>query len=222
MTSCRLSAMDYELIKLELAGQKWLLKRPADLETLWTEMDELDQDERIPYWVEVWPASKLLGEWLIKNKQDIKGKLCLDLGCGLGLTSLIASNLQAKVIGLDYAWQALYFGRQNSLLNDVRSPLWVQMDWRKPGFKEKSFDYILGSDVLYERRFFEPISRLFDRFLAPGGKIWLGDPERMVSKDVWTRLKSLGWQVRKIASQKIECSTQKATVNLWEITPGRR
>ncbi|MBT8764132.1 methyltransferase domain-containing protein [Desulfohalobiaceae bacterium Ax17] len=209
--------MNSELIKLNVARQKWLLKRPADLETLWTEMDELDQDERIPYWVEVWPASKLLGEWLIKNKQNIRGKLCLDLGCGLGLTSLIASKLQAKVIALDYAWQALYFGRQNSLLNDVCSPLWVQMDWRTPGFKEKSFDYILGSDVFYERRFFEPISTLFDRFLAPGGKIWLGDPERTVSKDVWTRLKSLGWQVRRVASKKVELENQKAMVNLWEV-----
>ena len=214
--------MKHDLIEIQISGQKWLIKRPADLETLWTEMDELDQDERIPYWVEVWPASKLLGEWLIKNKQNIRGKPCLDLGCGLGLTSLIASKLQARVIALDYIWQALYFGRQNSLLNDVPSPLWVQMDWRKPGFKEKSFDYILGSDVFYERRFFEPISRLFDRFLAPGGKIWLGDPDRTVSRDVWTRFKSLGWQVRKIVSQKIKCISQKATVNLWEITPGPR
>jgi predicted nicotinamide N-methyase len=214
--------MGHDSIRLQISGQKWLIKRPADLETLWTEMDEMDQDERIPYWVEVWPASKLLGEWLIKNKQDIRGKLCLDIGCGLGLTSLIASKLRARVIALDYIWQALYFGRQNCIVNDAPSPLWVQMDWREPGFKEKSFDYILGSDVFYEKRFFEPLRKLFDKFLSPDGKIWLGDPERTVSRDVWTKLGSMGWKVKKILSRKVKCDSQRATVNLWEISPGLR
>ena len=48
-------------ITIKAAGRSWLLKRPADLETLWQDIasekntpPEFLQDERLPYWVELW------------------------------------------------------------------------------------------------------------------------------------------------------------------------
>lgn len=71
-------------INVHAAGRTWLLERPADLESLWQSMDEDDPkaEEHIPYWVELWPATLALCGWLAR--QELRGRRCLDIGCGLG------------------------------------------------------------------------------------------------------------------------------------------
>ena len=46
-------------IELSLCGRQWHLERAGDLESLWDAMDsdEFGEDERLPYWTELWPAS---------------------------------------------------------------------------------------------------------------------------------------------------------------------
>ncbi|MDD4649751.1 MAG: hypothetical protein PHO79_07035, partial [Desulfoplanes sp.] len=82
---------------VDIAGQTWTLERVADLETLWDAMDDDEGDEHIPYWVELWPASLTLATWIIEHKKKLQGKTCLDLGCGMGLTAIIAASIGARV-----------------------------------------------------------------------------------------------------------------------------
>lgn len=141
---------------VQAAGRNWTLERPADLESLWQSMDEDDPEaeEHIPYWVELWPATLALCGWLAK--QDLAGRRCLDLGCGLGLSALVASNLGAQVAGMDYERDALYFAARNARLNAVPDPLWLCMDWNRPGFASACFERIWGGDIFYEQRFRAP------------------------------------------------------------------
>ena len=108
-------------VEVEVEGRVWLLDRAADMEALWDEMDDadLDDDERLPYWAEVWPASVLLGRHILRNQNTLKGKPCLDLGCGLGLTGMIASSIGAQVVAFDYELPAVRFAHHNAQLNDV-------------------------------------------------------------------------------------------------------
>ncbi|WP_243547092.1 class I SAM-dependent methyltransferase [Pseudodesulfovibrio tunisiensis] len=207
-------------VEVEMGGRVWPLDRAADLEALWEQMGENDfgDDERLPYWVEVWPASVLLGSWILRNRDALAGKNCLDLGCGIGLTGIAAASVGAHVVAFDYEWPALRFARHNARLNNVPQPLWTCMDWREPAVKPGAFQYIWGGDVLYEKRFFEPIISLFRHALAPGGKIWIGEPVRTVSRPVWDELRSRGFHAQKVTVEKVALCGQHPTVNLWEVT----
>ena len=49
----------------------------------------------------VWPSSRYLGELLCQNMNLVKGKQILELGCGSGLSGIVASKLGANVIFTD-------------------------------------------------------------------------------------------------------------------------
>jgi ETFB lysine methyltransferase len=208
---------------VEELGRAWFLERTGDLETIWENMsrEEFGEDERMPYWAELWPASLMLCRWLGRNRETVAGRRCLDVGCGLGLTGIVGSWLGAKVVGMDHQWPAVYFSRENAALNGVEQPLWVRMDWGLPGFKPASFDFMWGGDIVYETRFYHPLTRLFKEYLAPGGRIWLAEPRRSVSRPVWERLAQDGFAVRKLFTEPVPVEGYEVTVNLWELTlPG--
>ncbi|WP_462324009.1 class I SAM-dependent methyltransferase [Desulfoplanes sp.] len=205
-------------IDVDIAGQTWGLERIADLETLWDTMEDGEEDDHIPYWVELWPASLALAQWFADNPEAIGSRRCLDLGCGLGLTALVAASMGARVVALDYEWPAVRFAKKNGVLNRVPSPLWVQMDWCRPGLLPGSFDYIWGGDILYEQRFFTPISTLLATALAPGGRVLLGTPERSVTRPVWGELIRRGWRVRELAYSRQAVQTMDMSVRLMELT----
>lgn len=206
-------------VEVAIGGRTWLLDRAADMEALWDAMDDSDfgDDERLPYWAEVWPASVLLGRHILRNADRVAGRACLDLGCGLGLTGMVAAYVGAEVAAFDYEWSAVHFARHNATLNGVPQPLWIQMDWRWPAVRANAFDFMWGGDILYEKRFFAPLIRLFRHALAPGGKIWIGEPVRSVSRSVWDDLRSEGFEPKKLAVEKVSLCGQAPTVNLWEI-----
>mgnify|MGYP006292650937 CR=1 FL=1 len=211
-----------ELLQVDLNGSFWRLYRPADLETLWESLDDeyLEAENHLPYWVELWPAGILLARWLQVKSLCIAGKNCLDLGCGLGLSACVAKNCGARVVALDYEYAALIYARYNSRLNNTAAPDWVQMDWTKPALKPKSFSYIWGADILYETRFFEPLAAIFEEALAPGGTIWVADPERAVSDQVWEKLRNRGWKVLRAHGERVYFREYAMYVNLWEVSPG--
>ena len=72
-----------------------------------------EEDDRIPYWTEIWPAGIALAEWLGEQRKKIENRVCLDLGCGLGFTALAGAWLGAKVLAMDYQYQALYYAALN-------------------------------------------------------------------------------------------------------------
>lgn len=212
-------------VRLQACGRAWSIERPGDLEEYWERMTqaEFEADERLPYWVELWPASVLLCRWMEHNRERIAGHACLDLGCGLGLTSIVAAWLGARVVGVDYEPEALAYARANAALNGIqpplaRPPLFTAMDWREPGLARGAFEFIWGGDILYEKRFFDPVQALMRCCLAPDGEVVVADPERTVSRPVWERLRGLGWRAEQIMMEKVSLLGQQQTVRLWRIT----
>ena len=93
----------------------------------------------------------------------------LELGCGLGLPSLVAATRGAVVTATDWASDAIELLRRNAARNQLVLRSEVH-DWREPWDEE--FDLVLAADVLYEQRNVEPfVSRL--RELAPQALIGL-------------------------------------------------
>lgn len=206
-------------LRLELGGRVFQLTRQDDMEALWDGIGEASfgEDERMPYWAELWPASLLLTAWLLGHAEVLAGKRCLDLGCGMGLSSMAGAAAGATVVAADYEELALAHTAVNAAANAL-PVLPLAMDWRHPCLREGCFDIIWGSDILYESRFYAPLVRLFRTLPAPGGRIWLADPRREVSRPVWKRLAADGFRVARLHEEVVPFSTYRMTVNLYEIT----
>ncbi len=208
-----------EILTYTVAGRDWRLTRDGDLETLWAQMaDVKNAEDHIPYWADIWPASLALAEHISAQAPGLREKHCLDVGCGLGLCALVGTQTGAHVTAFDSEYPALRFARLNARKNSQPQPLWLQMDWRGPALKPGIFDFIWGGDIVYEKRFFDPLEALFRNCLAPGGKIWLAQPQRDASKNVWDRFAELGWRPVEVSSREIHDEDLRVTVNLWELT----
>ena len=210
-------------IFVKAAGKMWFLERAASLEQLWNAMTESGDDfddERLPYWTELWPSSVALANWLHTCKDDICGRFCLDMGCGLGLTAMVAQDLGASVLAMDYEFEALNYARHNTLANAMSAPLWTQMDWRKPAVRKGALYRIWGGDIMYEKRFVAPILRFMAHALALDGKAWLAEPGRTIYDSFLHALQSEGWQGRPVYSEVVEplyAQPVPVTVKVWEI-----
>jgi len=207
-------------LQLCVAGRDFALRREDDMEALWERIgqDAFGCDEHMPYWAEIWPASLLLAAWLGARRTEIAGRRCLDLGCGMGLSSLAGAAFGGLVTAVDYEEAAIAHAAQNARDNDLAVGVAV-MDWRRPCFAPHGFDILWGSDILYETRFYDPLVTLFHSLLVPGGRIWLSEPWREVSASVWERLAADGFRVTRVHEEPVAFSTYRSTVSIYEIIP---
>jgi len=134
------------------------LLRPVSPDALLDE-DAFARDEFLPYWAELWPAATALAAAL----PDVAGLRVVELGCGLGLPSLVAAARGADVTASDWAEDAVELLRENAARNGLALRAEVR-DWREPW--PERFDVVLAADVLYERRNVEPLLERL-RELAP-------------------------------------------------------
>ena len=132
-----------------VAGVRLTLLRPDSPEALIDE-EAFVEDEFLPYWAELWPAATALAEAL----PDVRGVRVVELGCGLGLTSLVAAGKGADVTATDWAPDAIELLRENAKRNGLQLRAEVR-DWREPW--DETFDLALAADVLYEHRNVEPL-----------------------------------------------------------------
>ena len=134
------------------------LLRPASPDALLDE-EAFARDEFLPYWAELWPAATALAAAL----PDVACLRVVELGCGLGLPSLVAAARGADVTATDWAEDAVQLLRENAARNGLVVRAEVR-DWREPW--PERFDAVLAADVLYERRNVEPLLERL-RELAP-------------------------------------------------------
>ena len=213
-------------IAVNAAGRLWRLTRAADLEQLWDAMTDDPrnfEDERLPYWTELWPSSVALAGWLAERREEIAGRACQDLGCGLGLTALVGQWLGARVTAVDYEEDALRFARLNADRNAVAQPCWTVMDWRRPAVRARSMARIWGGDIMYEKRFVAPVLRFLTHALAPDGAAWVAEPGRSVYEAFLHALHGGGWQGRRVHTARVEplyAQPVPVTVQVWEIRRG--
>jgi predicted nicotinamide N-methyase len=134
---------------LRVAGVELSLLRPESPEALIDE-DAFAHDEFLPYWAELWPAAMALGDAL----PDVEGLHIVELGCGLGVPSLVAAARGAHVTATDWSEDAIELLRGNAQRNGLNLVAEVR-DWRSPW--PDRFDLALAADVLYEQRNVEPV-----------------------------------------------------------------
>ncbi len=148
----------------------------------------------MPYWGELWPSSIALSRFIVKNSELFQEKNILELGCGLGLTSIVIMQQNpASLLCTDYENNALVLARKNFQQNKIKEPYFKWLDWRNPQLNEK-YELIIASDVLYEERFFQPLLNLFNNYIENNGHIIIAEPNRKMAITFFEKLKSYGYQ----------------------------
>lgn len=149
---------------IDVAGVHLDLLRPVSPEALIDE-DLFEEEEFLPYWAELWPAATALAEAL----PGMAGMRVVELGCGLGVPSLVAARKGADVTATDWAGDAIGLLRENAARNGIALRAEVR-DWREPW--DERFDLALAADVLYEAGNVDPLVDLLPR-IAPRALVGL-------------------------------------------------
>lgn len=136
-------------------------------------------DEYMPYWVDLWPASRMLARAILREPWA-PGLAALEIGCGLGLPGIAALARGLHVTFSDYDATALRFAADNARANGFTDFDTLQLDWRHPP-AGRTWPVLLGSDLLYELRNVAPLVDLIKRVLAPGGTCLITDQDRVPS-----------------------------------------
>lgn len=161
--------------RLRLGGRRVTLLRPREAESLIDE-EAFALEEFMPYWAELWPSGVALAHHVARR--DLAGLSVLELGCGLGLPSLVAALGGATVLATDWAPAALSLLEANAAANGAALEVEL-VRWDDPAaLRGRSFDLVLAADVLYEERHAAPLFALLERVVAPRGAAVVADPGR--------------------------------------------
>ncbi len=166
---------------VDIAGRRFQLRHPSSAEDLLSE-EEFDRDERLPYWAEIWPSSRVLAERVARMRGE--GQTALELGCGVGLVAMAAATAGFAVVASDYYQEAIDFTAENAARNGLGERIRPRLvDWRQPPADLGRFALVLAADVLYERRNLAMVATMLERTLAPDGQALVSDPGRRVAEE---------------------------------------
>ncbi|HEX2959424.1 MAG TPA: methyltransferase domain-containing protein [Chitinispirillaceae bacterium] len=174
--------------------------------------DAYAKDKFLPYWAEQWPSSDVMLDFL-KNYDLNPDSNIIELGSGLGIIATGLSLRECKVVATDISHEALIFTKTNVELNKLRSyPCCI--DWRALPFK-KRFDLLVASDILYEKRWIQPILSCCRELLKPGGKALIADPCRTFWPEFKQQSAKEGFSTTVVYTNTIQ--PQNITVEILEI-----
>jgi len=188
--------------------------KPANSDDLIREEDFV-KDERLPYWADVWPSSLILAGKLLGLKG--RGKTALELGCGVGLSTLAAITAGYDVLSTDYYEDALDVTRANVFRNLGKLARTRLVDWRHFPDDLGRFDLVFASDVLYEKEYAELLPVILDRVLVPGGIALIADPGRVAAPVFVDACVQHGLVVRQKETRPFEVGEIKQKIDLYEI-----
>lgn len=183
-----------EIVEFAHAGVRLHLYQVARLEDL-VDRDALLRDQAVPdppYWAHLWLGARALARQLAE-RGDFGGRRVLDLGCGLGLPGLVAAAMGAEVWFVDREPAALEFVRRSAIHNGLTGIHCRELDFTRDGLGMK-FEIILGAEVVYDPKSYEPLCEFLQQHLAPNGVIHLTDAFRSDAERFFAELRRRGFE----------------------------
>ena len=124
----------------------------------------------------VWPSGKVLAHQVLDK--DIKGKRILEVGCGIGLSSLLLNLRDADITATDYHPEAGAFLQENVRINEAKEIPFVRTGWEDIDSGIGKFDLIIGSDILYESEHVELLAKFIEQHANSQCEVMIVDPGR--------------------------------------------
>ena len=199
---------------LMVAGREVRIHHPRNADDLIDEQAFVD-DERLPYWADLWPSARVLAERVATMPVD--GRRFLELGCGTGLVSVAAALAGFDITATDYYDEALRFTALNVLVNtgaliDTRIG-----DWRRFPHDIGRFELVVASDVLYEQPHAGLIAGVLDRTLTARGSAVIADPGRIAAPQFVDECKERGMPAAILDRITFEEGNIRQTIDLYEV-----
>lgn len=209
--------------RILIKDQEFTIARPAESDRLIDNpviREQFAADEYLPYWADLWPASRMLGKAILAEPWE-PGLEALEIGCGLGLPGIVALSRGLRVVFSDCDATALRFAADNARANGFTNFRTLQLDWRHPPADLK-VPVVLASDLIYELRNVEPLVGLIRAVLAPGGLCLLTDQDRPPSHTLPDALRAAGLVFTTKLVRAGEPPHRRFRGTLYRITTGAR
>ena len=146
---------------------------------------------------QLWASSEVLAGSMAGF--DVAGKRVLELGCGLGLSSLVLERRGADIVASDHHPLAESFLRHNAQANGIDMPAYVDLPWTGTAPGLGRFDVIIGSDVLYERDHVALLAALVHRHACRSAEVVIADPGRGERARFSRALRAQGFELLEVA-----------------------
>ncbi|SLM31816.1 putative 3-demethylubiquinone-9 3-methyltransferase [Desulfamplus magnetovallimortis] len=124
----------------------------------------------------VWDSGLVLSHFVFDFNVD--GKRILEVGCGIGLASLLLNYRLADVTATDYHPEAESFLLENIKLNNGKNIPFIRTGWEDKESTLGKFDLIIGSDLLYERSHVKLLSDFINQHAKTVCEVVIVDPGR--------------------------------------------
>lgn len=150
-------------------------------------------EDQIPYWTKPWPATFALCAWIASHPTRFADRTWLEVGAGLGLPSLLLSQLGATTYCSDYNHHALRFLWNNITYYHLRNIIPLELDWQIHQ-NIPPVDGILLADVNYEPATSRVLLDRIKQWLENGLSIFLTTPHRLAGRPFIEQLLKLGFE----------------------------
>lgn len=154
---------------------------------------------------QVWPSGRVLAEAMCNF--DVAGKRILEVGCGLGLSSLVLHRRKADITASDQHPLAGSFLARNARLNGLPELTYRDLHWSIPNVELGRFDLLIGSDILYERNHIDLLASVLERHALAAAEVVFTDPGRGNSAPFTRALAAQGYTVTEVRSRFNESDT---------------
>lgn len=148
----------------------------------------------------LWDSGHLLAN--LMYHYEINGKRILEVGCGIGLASMVLNQRNADITATDHHPEAEAFLLVNTKLNDDRTIPFFRTAWIDNEPSLGQFDIIIGSDILYERNHAEQLADFINEHSRHNCEVILVDPGRGNQASFNRYMKLLGFNCRKSKPEK--------------------
>ncbi len=185
-----------ELLELTVGSRRLPLLRVKDLEQ-YVDREALlkDEAEEPPYWAHLWTGALTLAHY-VDAHLNCAGASVLDLGCGLGLTGIIAALKGGRVTFADKEPDAIAFAAANARRNCCPAFTARTLDFTTEELDAR-FSLILGAEILYDRSTFPALARFLARHLDAHGRAVFADARRTNTEEFYRQLDLVGLRWRR-------------------------
>lgn len=140
----------------------------------------------------IWPAGEVLAHMMLDYQ--IEGKRILEVGCGIGLASLVLNKRSADITATDHHPETERLLVYNTDLNGGKTIPFVRTGWQNltdGGLGQ--FDLIIGSDLLYENEHVGLLAAFINEHGCRHCEVIIVDPGRGFHAKFSKQMVSLGY-----------------------------
>lgn len=145
-----------------------------------------------PFFGIIWESGTHLA--YLMEDYPVGRKSVLEIGCGIGLASLVLNHRGANITATDYHPEVKIFLDENTRLNKDPDIAFVRTSWNDHLSNALGlFDFIIGSDLLYEQGHPGNLASFINRHSQKESTVLIVDPRRGYSSKFMSRMNDFGF-----------------------------